>query len=96
MSIWPQQMSYGRQRRSAVPLLVDVRGAADVFGRHARLDHLTAVGLQHAFALDHALGQGRCRVADVDLAAADFVRAAIERGLLGESGNGVLRGSVGR
>ena len=60
---------------------------------HARLDHGRAVGLQHA--LGHALGHRRHGIADVDLAAGDVVGAAVERGRLGEAGDGVLGRGVG-
>ena len=58
-------------------------------------DHLAAVGLQHAFALHHAVGQRGRGIADVDLAAADVVAAAVERGLFGEPGDGVFGRGIG-
>src|SRR6201987_1826089 len=72
-----QHVSVERQARH-----VD-HGAADIFRGHARLDHFTAVGLQHAFALHHALGERGRGIADVDLATADVMTAAVERGLFG-------------
>ena len=66
---------------------------ADIVGVHARLRPLAAVGLQHAG--DHALGQRRAGIADVDLAAGDVVAPAIERGLLGQAGDAVLGHRIG-
>ena len=55
---------------------------------------IVAVRLRHA--LRHPLGHLGERVADVDLAAGDVVLAAVERGRLGEAGDRVLGGGVGR
>ena len=43
----------------------------------------------------HALGQRRCRVANVDLATGDIEWPAVECRLLGQPGHGVLGGGVG-
>src|SRR5712692_11599757 len=53
-------------------------GVADVLGLHAGLLHHAAVGLHHAGALHHAVGERGGGIADVDLAAADVERAAVE------------------
>src|ERR1700730_2278608 len=67
---------------------------ADGLGVHARLRHLAAVRLQHA--VDHAVGHRRCGVADIDLPDRDVVAAAVEVGGLGQAGDGVFGGSIGR
>src|SRR5258708_6168210 len=67
-----------------------------MFGVHPGLLHHAAVGLHHAGALHHAIGERGRGIADVDLAAADVERAAVEGGLLGEPRDGVLGRRVGR
>ena len=61
---------------------------------HERLDRHRAVRLQHP--LRHPGRELRHRVADIDLAAGDVVLPAVERGRLGEPGDRVLGGGVGR
>ena len=69
-------------------------GVRDVLHVHQRFDRDLAVRLQHA--LRHPLGHFGERVADVDLAAGDVVLAAVERGGLGEAGDRVFGGGLGR
>ena len=52
-----------------------------MLGLHASLLHRAAVGLHHAGALHHAVGERGGGIADVDLAAADVERTAVECGL---------------
>src|SRR5437660_1438507 len=61
---------------------------------HQRLRLDLAVRLGNA--VGHSRGEGRSRVADVDLAAGDVVLPAVERARPGEARHRVLGGSVGR
>jgi len=64
------------------------------FHVHAWLWRHCAVSLKDAAV--HALSHLRGRVADINLPARDVVLSSVERNALGQPGNGVLRGSIGR
>jgi hypothetical protein len=69
-------------------------GLADMIDVHQRLGLDRSVGLRDA--LRHARGEFGFGIADVDLADGNVVFAAVERGRLGDAGDGVLGRRVRR